>query len=840
MTTTVERPVDSTPAAPRQRRQRGDTWLVTVLAVVVALVLGALLMIFTDPTVQGDLGYFFAAPGYFFSDAWHVVAQAYGAMFSGAVYDVHNDGTLTGILGPLGNTAASAAPLICAGLGISLAFRSGLFNIGGEGQIVLGAFCSGYVGFAWHLPVVVHLIVAIVAGILGGAIWGYIAGFLKARTGAHEVITTIMLNYVALFGLKYLLSIKSIQQPGNPQASRVIDTNAQLPHLFGSGLNFDLGIVLAIAAAAGVWWLMSRSTVGFRLRAVGANPAAARTAGMSVSGTTIQAMVLAGALAGLGGTIMALGGTTSYQITPGISSNFGFDAITVALLGRTTPWGTVWAGLLLGGLKAGGRTMQAVTASAAGASSSAAGGVPIDIVTVIEALIVIFIAAPRLIRALFRLRGRIGAALTGAVTNLAVTVTTVRRARVPKHVFAGALQAVLGVAALLVFGLGARAGLHSDLQFSLPGAAVNLGDWSFTARPVVLVLCLATVVIGGLRAGKLLGARWAASLSIFCLVTAFMVWAVAGSPSGLNVVSLLQGALFPSAIPLILGALAGVIGERSGVVNVALEGQLLLGAFVAAVAATMAGSVWAGVLGGVLAGVLMAALLAVFAIRYLVDQVIVGVVLNLFALGITNFLYQKLLSNNPQQYNSPGYFSRIKIPLLGDIPIIGPVLFDGTIFLYATYVLVIVVHFALFNTRWGLRLRAVGEHPKAADTVGINVYRTRYGAVLLGGVIAGLAGAFLVVGTGSANTFVENMSSGKGFIALAAVIFGRWTPVGAVAAALLFGFADQLQSLLSQAGAPIDANLLLTAPYIATIFAVAGVVGRVRAPAADGQPYILE
>jgi simple sugar transport system permease protein len=238
--------------------------------------------------------------------------------------------------------------------------------------------------------------------------------------------------------------------------------------------------------------------------------------------------------------------------------------------------------------------------------------------------------------------------------------------------------------------------------------------------------------------------------------------------------------------------------------------------------------------------VLLAAILAVLAIRYLVDQVIVGVVLNLFALGITNFLYQKLLANSPQKYNSPGYLHVIKIPLLGDIPIIGPVLFDGTIFLYLTYVLVAAIHFGLFHTRWGLRLRAVGEHPKAADTVGIKVARTRYRAVLLGGVIAGLAGAFMVVGTGSGNTFVENMSSGKGFIALAAVIFGRWSPIGAVAAALLFGFADQFGKLLSQAGVPIDPNLLLTAPYIATIIAVAGLVGRVRAPAADGQPYILE
>ncbi|HEX9334306.1 MAG TPA: ABC transporter permease, partial [Pseudonocardiaceae bacterium] len=405
--------------------------------------------------------------------------------------------------------------------------------------------------------------------------------------------------------------------------------------------------------------------------------------------------------------------------------------------------------------------------------------------------------------------------------------------------FVGIVLAVLGAAATVVFGLSDRAGHTALFQLSVSGEAVQLGGLTFPARPVVLALALLVVLVGGLRAARLLGPKWSASLAIFGLVTSFMVWSVAGSTNGLNLVSLLQGSLFPAAIPLILGALAGVIGERAGVVNVALEGQLLLGAFVAAVAATMAGSVWAGVLGGALAGVLLAAVLAVLAIRYLVDQVIVGVVLNLFALGITNFLYQKLLANDPQKYNTPGYLHVIKIPLLGDIPIIGPVLFDGTIFLYLTYVLVAAIHFGLFHTRWGLRLRAVGEHPKAADTVGIKVQRTRYRAVLSAGVIAGLAGAFLVVGTGSTNTFVENMSSGKGFIALAAVIFGRWTPTGAVAAALLFGFADQLGKLLSQAGVPIDANLLVTAPYIATILAVAGLVGRVRAPAADGQPYTL-
>jgi simple sugar transport system permease protein len=254
---------------------------------------------------------------------------------------------------------------------------------------------------------------------------------------------------------------------------------------------------------------------------------------------------------------------------------------------------------------------------------------------------------------------------------------------------------------------------------------------------------------------------------------------------------------------------------------------------------TVAGSIWLGTLGGMIAGMAVGAVLAVMVIRYLVDQVIIGIVLNVLAVGLTSFFFNKMLSPHADEFNTPGYFTLFKIPVLGDIPIIGPVLFHGTIFLYLTYLLVAAVHFGLFHTRWGLRLRSVGEHPRAADTVGINVFQTRYRALLLAGAIAGLAGTVLVIGSGSAGTFQLNMSAGKGFIALAAVIFGRWTPVGAVLAALLFGFADQLQSLLAQAGAPIDSNLLLTLPYIATLFAVAGFVGRVRAPAADGQPYTV-
>ncbi|HEY2697745.1 MAG TPA: hypothetical protein VGJ45_19955 [Pseudonocardiaceae bacterium] len=839
MTTTVEQPpsggqpLQPGEFLPRDERKprTGRTWLVNVLAILVALVIGALLMIFSDDNVRASLSYVFTSPGDFFSNSWSVVSSAYTAMFEGAIFNFSNDGSVAGIFGPISSTVTTAAPLICAGLGIALAFRSGLFNIGGQGQVLLGAVGAGLVGFGWHLPAGLHVIVAILAGIIFGAFWGFISGYLKARTGAHEVITTIMLNYVALSGLQYLLSIKSFEQPGNPQGSKLIDGNAKLPS-FGSGLDFNVGIILAVAAALGVWWLLSRSTIGFRLRAVGANPAAARTAGMSVSSSTVQAMLIAGGLAGLAGAIILTDGATSFQVVPGIDSNVGFDAITVALLGRSTPWGTLFGGLLVGALQAGGRIMQVTTASQGGT------GISINIVTVIEALIVIFIAAPRLIRALFRLKEGAASALTAASTNLSVVINIARKQRIQKHLLIGGVQIVLGVLGLWAFGLTARVGGHVLLQFALSDESIHLPQATFVARPVTIVLCLLTIVVGILRATKVLGPRWSASIAIFGLVTAFMLWSVAGSPNGLNIVSLLQGSLFPAAIPLILGGLAGIIGERAGVVNVALEGQLLLGAFVAAIASTIAGSAWVGAIGGMLAGLVLGALLAVLAIRYLVDQVIIGVVLNLFVGGVTAFLYVKLLAAYPKQFNTPAFFPTLKIPVLGDIPIIGPVFFDGTIFLYITYVLVFAVHFFLFHTRWGLRLRSVGEHQKAADTVGINVKRTRYRALLIAGLIAGLGGAFLVIGLGSGNTFGINMSSGKGYIALAAVIFGRWRPSGAVAAALLFGFANQLGSLLSQAGAPIDSNLLLTAPYIATIIAVAGLVGRVRPPASDGQPYI--
>jgi simple sugar transport system permease protein len=337
--------------------------------------------------------------------------------------------------------------------------------------------------------------------------------------------------------------------------------------------------------------------------------------------------------------------------------------------------------------------------------------------------------------------------------------------------------------------------------------------------------------------------RWVLVGTIVLFVLAFLCWAATGNPNTpqnpIDLTGLVQQSIV-SAIPLILGALCGIICERSGVINIAIEGQMLVGAFAGAMFASSADSLGIGLVAAALGGVLIAALLAWFAIKFLVNQVVLGVVLNLFALGLTNLGYRSIMQTNPDKYNLGATLSPHKIPLLGDIPILGRALFDVNVIVYITYGLIVVVDIALFRTRWGLRTRAVGEHPLAADTVGIKVNRVRYRNVLIAGLIAGLAGAALTIG--GSGQFNSNISSGKGFIALAAVIFGRWSPRGAIAAALLFGFTDELQTTLTVVGTPVDipSFFLAMAPYIATVIAVAGLVGRVQAPAADGVPYVKE
>jgi simple sugar transport system permease protein len=362
-------------------------------------------------------------------------------------------------------------------------------------------------------------------------------------------------------------------------------------------------------------------------------------------------------------------------------------------------------------------------------------------------------------------------------------------------------------------------------EIQAPVAAVAWGAF--------VILALLTVLSAFLVRTRAKVSLWLIGVYIFIYVVAFLTWAGAGAT--IPVTGLLAGSL-GLAIPLIYGALCGVIGERSGVVNIAIEGQLLAGAFTAAVVATLTGSPFAGLLAAMVAGMLVAAVLAAFAIKYLVDQVIVGVVLNVLITGLTSFLYSQVLQPNAPILNTPPRFDRLPIPLLSDIPVIGPVFFRQTIIVYLMYVAVALVWFGMFRTRWGLRMRAVGEHPQAADTVGINVNATRFWNVILAGAIAGIGGTVFTIGNGIA--FNKEMTAGAGFIALAAVIFGQWDPIKATLAALLFGFASSLQNTLSTIGSPVPSEFMLMLPYLVTIFVVAGAVGRSRAPAADGIPYI--
>ncbi len=386
----------------------------------------------------------------------------------------------------------------------------------------------------------------------------------------------------------------------------------------------------------------------------------------------------------------------------------------------------------------------------------------------------------------------------------------------------------VGVAIIWLFGFGSEAGVETTFNLSLES------DLSITlpSRISCFVIGAIIVLLGIVQSMRPLPKRTIFTVLVVLLaVFAFLIWAT--RDSSFSMVGMLQSTLI-RATPLALGALAGVLCERSGVVNIAIEGMMLFAAFMGSFAAAASGNLWIGFAVGVVSGGILAYGHAGLSVTYKVDQIISGTVINFFALGITSYLAAQILTKYPD-LNRAGTFARIKIPILGDIPFIGEILFDNNIYVYVAYFLLPFVTFMLFKSRWGLRVRSVGELPKAADTVGINVYRTRYISVILGGGAAGLAGSFLSLG--SVGSFQQNMTAGRGYIALAAMILGRWNPMGALGAALLFGFAESLQSKLAIIGTPIPSEFLLMAPYIVTLFFVAGFGGRAQPPAADGVPY---
>ncbi|PWD50345.1 ABC transporter permease [Serinibacter arcticus] len=398
---------------------------------------------------------------------------------------------------------------------------------------------------------------------------------------------------------------------------------------------------------------------------------------------------------------------------------------------------------------------------------------------------------------------------------------------------------LLGVIALIALILTiVTADGDAQIRLSTSTDAVQIPIFALPGKLTTIVLTVLVIAVAAY--GALLTQRgrkvpiWLVTTAGGLTFIALLVMLTAGKAQVLPVAGLLGGALF-LATPLVFGALSGVVCERVGIVNIAIEGQLLAGAFAAAVVASIAGNAYVGLVAAPFAGVAVGALLAFFAIRYHVNQIIVGVVLNVLVVGLTSFLFSTVLNENPN-LNSRLGLTTLPIPLLSEIPVLGPVLFRQNALVYLMYAIVIVLQIMIFRSRWGLRLRSVGEHPKAADTVGINVNRTRWRNTLLGGAIAGLGGAFFTVASGLA--FGKDMTAGNGFIALAAMILGRWSPKGAVVAALLFGMSKQLGGFIQQLQVPIPSQFLLMLPYIVTILAVAGFAGRVRAPAAEGIPYV--
>jgi simple sugar transport system permease protein len=416
------------------------------------------------------------------------------------------------------------------------------------------------------------------------------------------------------------------------------------------------------------------------------------------------------------------------------------------------------------------------------------------------------------------------------MTNASILPASERRTRI---IYGLTLLAV-GLFIYLVFGLTTSAGVQTTFGINLSGSqAIPVPDLVLPAKITVNLMAAIAAFVGayqlarGIRSTSFLIGVIAATF-----VIAFLTWAA--QDKSFNLTGMLSSSLV-RATPIALAALCGVISERSAVINIGIEGIMLLGAQMAVIVGTLTDNLYAGLVTAILAGGLIAALHAFLVIRFKVDQIVSGVAINIFGTGVTSFISSRFLAKATDVLNNSGAFPIITVPGLSKIPILGPMLFENNIIVYLAILLVILMHVVLFHTPWGLRTRAVGEHPKAADTLGVNVYLIRYVNVIVGGMIAGLGGAYFTIG--SVGRFDEIMTAGKGFIGLAAMIFGKWNPIGAYASSLIFGFADSLQVKLQILRVPIPSEFLLMAPYIVTMIILTGVVGRAIPPAADGQPY---
>lgn len=403
----------------------------------------------------------------------------------------------------------------------------------------------------------------------------------------------------------------------------------------------------------------------------------------------------------------------------------------------------------------------------------------------------------------------------------------------------GILFLVLGAGIWFLFSRNVEPGVMTKFGMAIGGSTSIIPDITVPTLTTLNLLAVLCALLGIIQIAKPRGfgryTNWALAGVAGMFILAFLTWAAAGK--SINLAGLINTTVL-KAVPLTLGAMSGILCERSGVVNIAIEGMMLMGAMMGALVGSFTESLWMGMLAGVASAALLGLVHAVLSIKYKTNQIISGTAINIFSIGMTSYISAKFMQVYQDRLNNPGVFLPIEIPFLSDIPVIGPIFFRQNIFVYGMFILLFVLHYGLFYTRWGLRLRSVGEHPKAADTLGINVFRTRYMAVLLGSMVAGFGGAYFTIG--SVGGFDEVMTAGRGFISLAAMIFGNWNPFGSFGAGLLFGFADSLASRMAILGVRIPSEFLLMAPYIATMVVLAGVVGRSRMPAADGLPYEKE
>ncbi|MGE4177916.1 MAG: hypothetical protein AB7G65_18985 [Thermoleophilia bacterium] len=739
----------------------------------------------------------------------------------------------------LQQTLLVTTTLIFTGLAVAFAFRCGLFNIGGQGQWTVGAIVSVWVGSSWTgLIGPANIVVAIVLAALAGAVWAGIAGILKATVGAHEVITTIMLNWIAYWVGSYLFSRGGpLQNETNlsvPISEDVAEDN-RLPVIWGDPVlqGLHMGIILAIFALVAYWLILSRTTLGFRVRTVGRNPEAARYGGISVGRSYFLAMAIAGGFAGIGGAMDMLGwqfrlGTLDVQ-----DAELGFIGIAVALLGRNTAVGVFFASLLFGALLYGTSTRSldpdVFEPQLAG-----------NLATMIQALVILFIGLDLIMLYLWRNRRRLPrphmprwhrrtalgppAAATGLLGEADVVLPPAppfaERARAWAAERVPATDRLIGIGAIV---LGVIAFLVAVPPFTVRQMAVPIAIGVVAAAAAALTMRrgetrLGAIALGVAIIGGTLGAM--ATQSSVENLEAVFVW------------SALVAAMLRFATPLIFAAIGGMFSERSGVVNIGLEGMLLMGAFFGVLGADKFDSWIAGVILAAVAGGVLSAIHAVVSIHARADQILSGTATWFLAVGLTGYLFIDIYG--PE--GTPGDIATIPdvtIGFLDGVPLLGAFA-DLNLLIWVGLILVPVSYYAIFRTPFGLRLRSVGEHPRAAETVGLSVYKIRYTAVILSGVLGGLGGAFLSIGF--VDSFSENMTAGAGFIALAALIFGNWRPKGLFFACLLFGASSAIAQRLPVYSDSL-AILFQTLPYVLTLVAVAGLVGRPKPPAAVGIPY---